>query len=66
MNGKNILRIEDIEDWTIMGYPVKDLLIFADACRRRGLQDWEIIAFAENARNAVDYALEVVKDVKRA
>lgn len=61
-----ITRIEDIEDWIIMGYPLKDLLIFADACRMRGIEDWQLQNFADDARNAVTYALEVVKGVKRA
>lgn len=57
--------MEDIEDMTIMGYRVKDLLVFADACRMRGIEDWQMQEFADNARCAVDYALEVVKGVKR-
>lgn len=62
---KRVLTMADIEDMTIMGYPMKDLLVFADACRMRGIEDWQVQDFANTARNAVDYALEVVKGVKR-
>lgn len=62
---KRVLTMEDIEDMVIMGYPMKDLLIFADACRMRGIEDWQMHDFADTARNAFNYALDVVKGVKR-
>lgn len=62
---KRVLTMEDIENMTIMGYPMTDLLVFADACRMRGIEDWQMQEFADTARNAVNYALEVVKGVKR-
>lgn len=62
------LTIEDAKQWgmRIMGYSIEDLIIFADACRRAGVEDWELHTFAMDAQAAVDYALETIKDVRRA
>lgn len=50
-----------IEDASIYGYPMRELLAFAIACQRNGVDEHDLHKFALNA----EFALKVVADAQR-
>ncbi len=42
----------------LCGYTAKELLMFADACRRQGITEAEMRAFCNNSESALNYMIE--------
>ena len=57
---------EDLQKYTIGGIPIRDLVIFADACDRNGVTFNSIKRFAENVDSAREYALQTIRDEIKA
>ena len=56
-----------LESMSIYGYPIDDLMIFADACRKKGIQDYEMHDFVLNVQEAFNYVLtEQQKNIEEA
>ena len=53
---------EEFQKYTIGGYPVRDLVMLADACDRNGVTLNSLKKFAENVDCAKEYALESIRD----
>jgi hypothetical protein len=47
---------------TFCGYTSKELLMFADACRRQGITEEYLFAFCKNAEDAFAYAFEKIAE----
>ena len=57
------LELSDIlKDAHICGYDFKDLVTFADACKRQGITEQDISDFCKNAGNAYRYVLDMVQE----
>ena len=62
---KNLPRLElsDIlKDAHICGYDFKDLVTFADACKRQGITEQDMSDFCKNAGDAYRYVLDMVQE----
>jgi hypothetical protein len=46
------------EKTTFCGYSAKELLMFADACRRQGITEVEMLVFVQSVESAFNYAFE--------
>lgn len=46
---------------TICGFPIEELILFADACRKQGITTEELHWFIGNVENAYNYAIDEVK-----
>lgn len=51
----------DFDDSTIYGYKMKELIAFADACRKNGVDERDMKAFANNC----EWALKVISDEQK-
>ena len=45
---------------TINGYPVDELIVFATACRKMGITEDELHEFVTNAKYAYDYVISEI------
>jgi len=52
---------EKFKDCVICGYTVPELIIFADACRKAGISNQDLMTFCANAVNAYNYILDEVQ-----
>ena len=52
---------DDLQKYTICGYPIKDLVIFADACQKNDVTFSTMHEFALNVGKAHDYALDIIR-----
>lgn len=62
---KTWIRIEfcDIEnDDVICGFKAKDLIIFATAVRKAGIENKDLAMFAKNAQNAYDFVIKMQQE----
>lgn len=50
------------EKTTICGYSAKELMLFADACRRNGITSENVREFKLNAETAAQYVTALVKE----
>lgn len=53
---------EILSNAKICDYSFDELVIFADACRRAGISEFELREFCLNAANAYGYILDKVSD----
>lgn len=42
----------------LCGYDVEDLALFAEACRRAGVDEKDLLAFSQNAQRAYQFGLD--------
>lgn len=47
-----------LEKYTICGYAFKELAVFADACRKKGITETEMANFCRNVTDAYNYIVE--------
>lgn len=47
-------KMGELEEQTVMGYPLKELVIFAAACRKQNISDDQLRDFVLNLRAAYD------------
>ena len=52
---------EIFEKAIICGYTLKDLTVFADACRKKGISEKDLADFNRNAASAYKYVLEEIE-----
>ena len=52
---------EIFENAIICGYTLKDLTVFADACRKKGITEKDLADFNHNAASAYKYILEEIE-----
>ena len=57
----DICTLVDFDDSTIYGYKMKELIAFADACRKYGVDERDMKAFANN----VEWSLKIVCEEQR-
>ena len=56
---RKLARYEDAEGReTCCGYPVRDLIVFAEACRRAGVEEKDLRLFVASADGAYRFAAE--------
>ena len=56
---RKLARYEDTEGCeTCCGYPVRDLIVFAEACRRAGVEEKNLRLFVASADGAYRFAAE--------
>lgn len=53
---------ERFERSRFCGYTLKELLAFADACRRQGISEEHLHVFYKNAESAFKYIMEIITE----
>lgn len=51
------------EKTTFCGYSPKELLLFADACRRQGITEYQLHIFLINTESAFNYVMEKINEM---
>lgn len=55
-------EFEILKNCTIFGYTFKELMIFADACRKQNISNDELKYFCENVENAYNYVMREIEE----
>lgn len=53
---------EMLKEYCIVGYTFDELLIFADACRRCGIEERNLVEFCTNVEGACDYVQKKIEE----
>lgn len=59
---ETVKRLPPLEEEHIMGYPLKELVIFAAACRKQNISDDQLRDFVLNVRAAYEIIMSEVRD----
>lgn len=53
-----VIDSEEINKTTIFGYPLRDLLVFASACREKGISEKDLRDFCTGVENGYFFGVE--------
>ena len=56
-----IIDSEEINNTTIFGYPLRDLLVFAIACREKGISEKDLRDFCTGVENGYFFGMDAAR-----
>lgn len=56
-----VIGSEEINNTTIFGYPLRDLLVFASACREKGISEKDLRDFCTGVENGYFFGVEAAR-----
>lgn len=56
-----VIDSEEINNTTIFGYPLRDLLVFAQACREKGISEKDLRNFCTGVENGYFFGVEAAR-----
>lgn len=59
----NMNNMDELLDSTVCGYRVKELLLFAEACRKQGITETELHDFCLNVESAYQLVIDEQREV---